>query len=138
MRYETIFNRAKDHGCDACRQRDLQTFYMVHLHFLPTKLVRKRHKDRERLAFYCQPCFENMDNFPYKFNGQEHRVPSQGKSDFGCTRCPSEITTEKLYGMIDYSKWIDESIVDQMPLVLFCAECAEKGIISLTRQLATT
>jgi len=66
MQYETIFSRALDHGCDVCRQTNLQKFYLVNLYFLPTKVVRKRHKDREQLAIYCQPCFESTSDFRYR------------------------------------------------------------------------
>ena len=66
--YDPYRLRAEEHGCNTCGVKG-DVFYTVQFYILPSKLVRKRHKDRAQTAIYCRRCYERAEHLPYLVDG---------------------------------------------------------------------
>jgi hypothetical protein len=111
----------------------------VEFYILPSKLVRKRHKDRKQVAIYCRECYERTESLPYLVNGH-HQVISKNSGpkeleDLRCAICGIPHKPRTLYGLITSTLWMDSSMVESQFLAIFCDECVESREISLVARL---
>ena len=139
--------RAEDHGCNTCGARGT-VFYAVMFYILPARLKRKRHKERQQLAIYCQSCYETAQEIPYLVDGnryvastaglrENHAVgePGEPPPALECGLCGSPFSHWCLYGILSSTLFKNDSIVEEKMLTLFCETCIESHRISLIAKL---
>src|ERR1041385_1723704 len=122
--------RATGHGCDCCGAQ-MDTFWAVEHYLLPHSVIRKRHKDKRRMAVYCRRCYEAAGEYPVRVGQQvinivKGKLPLDGRIP-GCLVCgePS-LAHGTLYGMLNSTLMMSGSGIESVPLALLCAGCAEK------------
>lgn len=137
--------RAKEHGCNSCGVRGI-VFYTVEFYILPSRLVRKRHKEREQTAVYCQPCYEKHSELPF-FVDDDRRVisrfPSEEPQERPCPVCGKPFDAifaepggePRLYGVVSVTLWMELSPEEGQCLATICGECVEAHKISLVAKL---
>ena len=136
--WEASSLRAEEHGCNSCGAKG-DKFYEVRFYILPSRLIRKRHKDRSQTAIYCRACYEKNPYLPYLIDGEPASVPTTPRVDPQHANCPvcdrrigDALTADGgLYGLITSSLLMELSIIENWVLVTFCEPCVESHKISL-------
>jgi hypothetical protein len=138
---EALTLRAQEHGCNACGVRG-DVFYGVEFYILPTKKVRKRHKDRKQCAIYCRNCYEQHSDLPFHVDGESASVPVPPRinpQDHDCAICGevsvATLGRERLYGLITSTLWMELSMIENHCLAFFCESCVESHKISLLAKI---
>lgn len=127
---------AKEHGCCSCGQRT-DRFYSLEYYILPSRLVRKRHRDKGRIAIYCQRCFEYQEHIAVRIGNDSvsmpsgYRIPSPVPADLKCMACHQTMPREGLYGVLAVTLHMSGSMIENRPLAKMCSVCAESKDISL-------
>ena len=125
-------------ACDSCGTAGA-VFYKVEFYILPTRLVRKRHKDRGRTGIYCRPCHEREPDLAVELNGNTVTVPKaprRGKDALPpCLACGKAVTLPGLYALLTSVLVMSGSFVENFVLAALCADCAETRKIDLPRRL---
>ena len=67
-------------GCCICGTRT-DTFYFVEYYMLPRKLIRKRHRDKERFILYCQSCYEQNQLLALSVDDKPFAIAKAGCRD---------------------------------------------------------
>lgn len=124
--------------CDSCGQLVGPTAYRVKFYILPSRLRRKRHKDKAREALYCATCYDNWQRVPYFVDGIEcplSKVQKAEPREMLCPICikPLPEILPGLYGLIVSECSIDDSSIETWPLATFCGECVENHEIEFLR-----
>ncbi len=116
-----------EHGCMSCGAKT-DKFYFVEYYMLPRKLVRKRHRDRERFALYCPSCYEAYDQLHAEVDGKPliiNKVIVSDLNNLRCIICGSEIPYGTIHGVVTVLLLMGGSGIESGPLAFFCSECAE-------------
>ena len=58
-----------EEGCAACGTTG-DAFYLLQYYILPTKKVRKKHRDKAVSIMYCRTCYENDSDIQFSFGGE--------------------------------------------------------------------
>lgn len=139
-RIESFLLRAQEHGCNNCGEQ-VDSFYTVEFYFMPSRLVRKRHKERVQNAIYCRDCYECHTELPFLVDGEAIALPI-GKaivpSELRCRICRSDCNSSihpELHGIIASTFWAGVNPMESLPLAVFCAECVESQRISLLAKI---
>ena len=129
-------DRSTQHGCNSCGDRS-DDFWSVSFYPLPSRLVRKRHRDRKQTAIYCRKCYDARPNLMVKINDQRRYFDTNpGQPTPICCLCNSELDLgESLYALLYATHWMDECSIDSHLLANFCGNCFESNRISLARSL---
>ena len=120
-------------GCSICGTKT-DKFYFVEYYFLPRKLTRKQHRDKERFALYCQPCYEQKQVLVLSVNDEPFALSKTGCRDMTsleCALCHAAIKDGQIYGVVTSLHLIDGSGIESKPLAYLCADCAEHRHIEL-------
>jgi hypothetical protein len=122
-----------DYGCMSCGIKT-DKFYFVNYYILPSRLVRKRHRDKNRCAVYCCSCYEAHEELDIEIDGKPVVVNKANRIDTNslrCFMCGSEMQHGSLYGVLTILLLMRGSGVENEPLAVFCTECAEGHTIEL-------
>ena len=131
--YDPITAMGMDYGCSYCG-RTTDNFYYIEYYILPSRLVRKRHRDKGRCELICPPCYESIDEMIISLNGVPLKIPKSGIRDMNnlyCAMCGDKLEDGDLYGLIAlmHMNWC--SCIQSDPLAVFCPNCVEKYTIEL-------
>jgi len=134
--------RSAQDGYDCCDSHG-STCYTVQFYILPSKLVRKRHRDRKQTAIYCSDCYEMDGDLPILLNGQRVGLRKNGIGDtfdeshpFICLNCRrSFLAISNLYGSVTSSLWMSGSCIENFLLAVICSECLENTTITLLKKI---
>jgi hypothetical protein len=124
---DPISRIALDYGCKSCGAQT-DKFYFVHYYILPSRLVRKRHRDKNKCAVYCCSCYEAHEELDIEIDGKPLTVNKSNVPDLNnlrCFICGSEMLHGDLYGVITMFLLMGGSGVESKPLAFLCYECAE-------------
>ena len=122
-----------DYGCMSCGIKT-DKFYFVNYYILPSRLVRKRHRDKNRYAVYCCSCYEAHEKLDIEIDGKPVVVNKANIIDpnaLRCFTCGSEMHHEALYGLLTILLLMRGSGIESKPLAVFCSECTEEHTIEL-------
>ena len=122
-----------DYGCMSCGTKT-DKFYFVEYYILPSKLVRKRHRDKNRFALYCCSCYEAHDQLHIEVDGKPLTVNKSNAPDLNnlrCFICGSEMLHGSLYGQITMLLLMGGSGIESKPLAFMCSDCVENRTIEL-------
>jgi hypothetical protein len=122
-----------DHGCMSCGVKT-DKFYFVDYYILPSRLVRKRHRDKHRFALYCCSCYEAHDQLDIEVDSVPLAVDKANRIDHNalrCFLCGSEMHHGALYGVLTTLLLMRGSGIESRPLAFFCPECTEGHTIEL-------
>ncbi len=130
---DPISRIALDYGCKSC---GIQTdkFYFIDYYILPSRLVRKRHRDKHRCAVYCCTCYEAHEELDIEIDGKPRTISKSRKIDLNalqCFMCGSEMQHGELYGALTMLYMMSGSGIENKPLACFCAKCTEECTIEL-------
>lgn len=125
----------QDFGCSRC-QTVASLFWLVELYFLPSRLVRKRHRIKERASLYCDACYEASG---YMLLGAPERsicVPKpvkkpDSRAGIICPLCQRRVNIGAIYGIISTLHMAGESMRESFPLATICSDCAEQDTIRM-------
>jgi len=120
-----------EHGCMSCGAKT-DNFYFVEYYILPSKLVRKRHRDKNRFALYCCSCYKAHDQLHIEVDGKPLTINKSNAPDLNnmrCFICGSEMLHGDLYGLITMFLLMGGSGIENKPLAFLCDECVEEHII---------
>jgi hypothetical protein len=111
------------------------SFYHVQFYFLPSKLVRKRHRDRKREAFFCRECFEKTPTLPVHLGGRRLSVTKRPPVQEGTCLClgcgEGAVLPDWLYGLMACTLLVRSSAIESGPLASLCAECGEANALEI-------
>lgn len=111
------------------------SFYHVQFYFLPSKLVRKRHRDRQRQAFFCRECFEKTPTLPVEVGGRRFSVlkrPPAQEETCSCLGCgEGAVEPGRLYGLLACTLLVRSSAIESGPLASICEACGEANALEL-------
>ena len=114
--------------CQTCGN-NTPSFYNIQFYFLPSKLRRKRHRDRERQVFYCRECFEKTPTLSVAVGGQPFspvKNPRDLEKTTLCLRCgEGAVKPDQLYGLLACTLLVRGSAIESRPLAAVCAACGE-------------
>jgi hypothetical protein len=120
-----------EHGCMSCGTKT-EKFYFVEYYMLPRKLVRKKHRVRERFALYCPSCYEaneqlvlQVDDKPLPIN----KIIISDVNNMHCILCGSAIPDGTIQGVITVLLLMGGSGIESGPLAFFCSECTENHTV---------
>lgn len=120
---------AKDFGCVKCGAKT-DVFYWVEYYILPSKLVRKRHRDKGQAAIYCRPCHEKEPDLHFDIGGVPYsatKTPREYDTPQPCIVCGVDTNApSELYGVIASLLLIQGSAIENYPLAYLCKTCLEK------------
>jgi hypothetical protein len=122
-----------DHGCMSCGAKT-DKFYFVEYYVLPSRLVRKRHRDKNRWTVYCCSCYEAHEELDIEIDGNPVVVNKTNIIDpnaLRCFMCGSEIHHGAIYGVLTTLLLMRGSGIENRPLAFFCSECTEEHTIEL-------
>jgi len=122
-----------DHGCCSCGTKT-DRFYFVEYYILPSRLVRKRHRDRNRFEVYCCSCYEERDKLDIEINSVPTTVDKNSKVDPDSTRCfvcGSHVDHTKLHGLLTVLLLMAGAAIESRPLAFLCDKCVEEHVIEL-------
>lgn len=133
---------ASERGCHCCQNR-VHSCYVVDYRILPTRLVRKRHRDREHKLVICESCYETADVFPVLLDGKSHRLQTigaiMGHDSVSCRQCSLRaFPTEGRYGVISSSLWSMGRCIKSIPLAFFCSECVDNKLVTLLADIGSS
>lgn len=134
---------SEQQGCALCGQKGV-VFYTLHYYILPTRLVRKRHRDKERLALCCRDCFEADDVLRIEVGGVGVAVSKECKKtrfkpkECTCMVCGELRDLGGLYGVVTTTLFMDGSMIESAPLARLCSDCAEQKEVHLLRERGAT
>lgn len=140
MHTDPFTELSEKHGCGSCG-RTGNVFYVVKYYILPTKLVRKRHRDKSRIEIYCRDCFEANPSYSFEANGTGVSVPrkprqlSDDPASRQCTVCRQVPDWDGLYGVLTSPLFMDGSMIENFPVARLCSGCVELQEISLPQSL---
>jgi hypothetical protein len=121
-------------NCRACGA-STTSIYRIQFYFLPSRVVRKRHRDRERQAFFCRECFEKTPELPVEVGGRRFHVPKSPRvleKTRSCLRCGEEAVKEgRLYGLLACTLLVRGSAIESLPLASLCAACGEGNALEI-------
>ena len=126
---------SKEHGCSLCGAKG-SVFYWIEYYILPSRLVRKRHRDKARCAIFCRACYEKTSEFVFAVNGTQLSVSKKGSKNFGdaqCVVCAHRMmdTAGSLYGVVASVLLTDAALSESRPIAYLCAECLEERDVCL-------
>jgi hypothetical protein len=133
--YTTISEQS---GCDSCGKRGV-IFYAIEYYILPSKLVKKRHRDKSQASICCRDCFEADTTLPVQIDGVSVAIPKERghfpktPADSKCVACGDTRNLDGLYGLITKTLFMDGSIIESAPLARFCSSCVERKEVVLLR-----
>jgi hypothetical protein len=143
MWYDPFSAKASEEGCASCGTPSVSC-YVVQFSLFPRRLVRKRHRERERTILFCRSCFEATAELPILLNGAEVPVPKKGINDGEqpfqehgplCFLCPHRfLPGQGLHGLLQSSLWMSGSCVESLLLAAFCPPCVENLTIELPQK----
>lgn len=140
-RVESLLLRAQDQGCNNCGARG-DVFYAVQFYFLPSRLIRKRHRDRQHSAIYCRECYESHPTLPLQIDDTPSSVPTSPaapSADRKCHLCETTVRDNhmngKLYGSITTTFWVGVNMTECRLLAFVCGDCVESHKISLMAKI---
>ena len=120
---------AREVGCLACGAKG-DIFYWVEYYILPSRLVRKRHRDKNQAAIYCRPCYEKDPMLEVEIDGVPYSISKKPVKDFqelNCIVCDGKvITISNLYGIIASLLVMEGSGIESCPLAYLCEDCLEQ------------
>ncbi len=131
--------RSEQSGCDRCGKKGV-IFYAIEYYILPTRLVRKRHRDKSQIFICCRDCFETDTALPVQIDGVSVDIPKEPKhfpqmpADRKCVACGDTRSLDGLYGLITKTLFMDGSIIESAPLARFCSSCVERKEVVLLRE----
>jgi hypothetical protein len=125
---------ALERACDCCGARG-DAYYEVRYYVLPTRLVRKRHRDLARTATYYRACFEHAPDFPVLVGGRLVLAPKalpQDLTGWPCLACGTPLrTTGELCGVLSYLLIERGVCIEDGPLGFLLRECVERYPVTL-------
>lgn len=125
---DPITRLGKERGCVSCGKKT-DVFYWIEYYLLPTKLVRKRHREKERAALYCRRCYESDPNLHFEIDGKHYSVPQTSSNDFKniyCIVCNNETKdSRQLHGVVTSLLMMGGSGIENYPLAFLCSKCVE-------------
>lgn len=130
--------RSAQSGCDLCGKKGV-IFYAIEYYFLPSRFVRKRHRDKSQIAICCRDCFEADPTLPVQVGGVSVTIRKDPRSiprkpaGFKCAGCGNTLNLDALYGVITKTLFIDGSMIENAPLAWFCLSCIERQDVVLLR-----
>ena len=130
---DPISRIALDFGCKLCGKK-LEKFYFMQYYILPSRLVRKRHREKERCAVYCCSCYESSEELDFEINGSAAVVNKDIKIDLNimrCFCCEKIIVYGTLHGLLTMFLMMHGSGIESRILAVFCDECSETSLIEL-------
>ncbi len=130
---DSISRIALDYGCKSCGTHT-DKFYFLDYYILPSRLVRKRHRDKNRCAVYCCSCYETNEELDIEIDGKPLTVNKSKTPDLNnlrCFICGSEILNSSLYGQITMLLLMSGSGIESKPLAFLCSNCVENCTIEL-------
>jgi hypothetical protein len=108
---------------------------VLQYYILPAKLVRKRHRDKERATVYCRPCYEKDPELSFKVDGKGYSVPkapSRDAREGRCVVCGGKASApDQLYGVITPMSPPRALYTGTFPLAHVCSSCAENCQVDL-------
>jgi len=116
-----------DCGCQACGKKT-DNFYFVEYYMLPRKLVRKRHREKERSTLLCPSCYEETEFLAVSVADGSLAVSKAGQRDMNdlkCILCYTEIKDAQVYGVVTLLHMIGGSGIESKPLAFLCTDCTE-------------
>lgn len=139
---DSLTLRAEEHGCNSCGARG-NAFYAVEFYILPTRLRRKRHRDRHQTALFCRDCYEQDQELPILIDGQTvfvSKTPSQRAEDVCCMTCGCALIDNhgRLYSMVTSSLIIDSSCIEWFVLLVMCHQCVETHRVGLVGKICNS
>ncbi len=125
---------ASERGCHCCQNR-VHSCYVVDFRFLPTRFVRKRHRDREQKVILCRSCYETADFLPVLIGGRSCPLQTSGvimgPESVICLGCSlPAFPTKGLFGVISSSLWFTGRCIKSIPLAFFCSACVERKLVT--------
>ena len=130
---DPISRIALDCGCKSCGDQT-DKFYFLQYYILPSRLVRKRHRDKNRCAVYCCSCYEAHEELDIEIDDKPLTVNKSNVPDLNnlrCFICGSEMIDGSLYGVITMLLLMSGSGIESKPLAYMCSDCAENRTIEL-------
>ena len=131
---DSLTQTFKDKGCVVCGEAG-NSFYIVQYYILPSRLVRKRHRDKRRMVFYCSPCYDKDETFEFEVDGKSYSVPRKPQvdpMDRTCIVCDSrDIRPPGLYGTVSSTLQIGGSFFEDYVLAFLCSKCVEEYEVCL-------
>ena len=129
MEDEPRTKMSKELGCLKCGAKG-DVFYWVEYYILPSKLVRKRHRDKNYAVVYCRPCYEKEPDLHLEIGGVPYsasKTPRQYDTPQPCIVCGVDTNApSELYGVVASSLLIQGSAIENYPLAYLCKACLEK------------
>ena len=110
--------------CDVCGN-NFRSYFKVQFYFLPSRLVRKRHKSEERSLVHCTVCFEKQPSVSISIKGRDYGFgPSAFDETARCPGCGEDaFVQDRIYGLLTVTFIAHDSIVENGVLATFCAKC---------------
>ncbi len=133
--YTTV---SEQFGCYRCGKKGV-IFYAIEYYILPTRLVRKRHRDKGHTSICCRDCFEADTALSVQIDGISVAIPKEGRhspqtpADSKCVACGDTRSLDGLYGVITKTLFMDGSMIENAPLAWFCSNCVEQKEVVLPR-----
>ena len=130
---------ASECSCACCGKPATDGVCRLDYYILPTKLVRKRHKERKRTANYCVDCYKAADRIPVRIGEGLVHLPKMGSRDLQAHECPGcgdKLPHDgSLYGCVVLSVDEDGRSSYNAPLAMLCSDCAENCEVELPSTL---
>ena len=126
MNDDPMTRLAKDAGCKCCGAKG-DVFYWLEYSIFPTRLVRKRHRDKEIAAIYCRSCYEKDSEFHLEVGGNTYSAPKVScitPQEQLCIVCGGR--PKELYGVVSSLLLMAGSGIENIPLAFLCSDCVEQ------------
>ena len=126
--HDPITEIGLNYGCGYCSYKT-DKFYFIQYNIFPRRLVRKRHREKERNLLVCQSCFETNNLLVISIDDKPFVVSKKGLRDMNnlkCIICKNKLEDGKLYGVISLLQMMGGSGIESKPLAFLCHNCIEK------------
>jgi len=120
-----------NYGCMSCGSKT-DNFYFLEYYALPRKLVRKRHREKERQLLVCQSCYGANNLLVISIDDKPFAVSKTGYRDMNnlkCVVCRAEIKDVEIYSVISSLHMMGGSGIESKPLAFLCSNCFENHTI---------
>jgi len=126
---------AQEFGCSSCGNRG-GIFWKVEYYILPSRLVRKRHRAKHTLKIFCRPCYESSPEFDFmvgnrKVLAAKKFMTSDTRGLSNCIACGGKCA-DGLYGILTATLFMEGSMIENYPMGMLCAQCAEENVVELS------
>lgn len=125
---DPITSLGTEYGCHICSKKT-DNFCFIEYYILPSKLVRKRHREKEQCILLCPYCFDNNDLLAVSGTGKSVVISKTEYHDMNnieCNICDVDMDLSQIHGIVSLLHMIGGSGIESRPLAFFCSDCLEQ------------